>query len=357
MQTSSAKNSTDNIFDQVVYIGPALEGKGGIAALLSAYKRFWPQFHYLPSNSTQGTAAGLLTLVKTMAKLPVERLRGRRIAHLHYCANKSWTRKHLLARWAKLLGYKVVMHCHSGGFADFCKRKGEAVIGAKLNAFDHVVVLSDYWKQYFTDSLDCRNVTAVPNIVEPLSPSPMPPCDAGHPFTFLFLGSINPNKGISEMIQACSQLHDAPDHGWQLLIGGVGDTDSLRADIERLGLGDRIQLLGWVSGADKERAFARSHALLLPSYFEGLPMCVLEAQALKRGVISTPVGAVPEIVTDGQSGLLVPVKDVSALTRAMQRYIDHPELAARHGDAGHATAERFTPEAVRSMLAELYNKL
>lgn len=356
--TNDAHTADTHLFDEVLFLGPDMDGQGGIASVLKAYKRELPVFHFLPTNSPAGTLPGLFVVAKTIVKMPFERLRGRRIAHIHFAVKRSWPRKIFLAHWAKLLGFKVVMHCHSGAFKDFSARKGYDSVGRMLNRFDHSVVLSEYWKDFFEHELNSRHTSVVPNIVDCISVAGAPACDAEHPFVFLFLGKIVRNKGVFELIEACRRLHDVATHGWQLLLGGEGeDFEAVREQIELAGLSDRIQLLGWIGGNAKLEAFGSSHALILPSHYEGVPICVLESLAIGRGVIATPVGGVPEIIEDGISGQLVGVKDVDGIARAMQYYIDNPDKAADHGQIGASILNRFTPQAVISSLQKIYSEL
>ncbi len=84
-------------------------------------------------------------------------------------------------------------------------------------------------------------------------------------------------------------------------------------------------------------------------------MVLLEAMAAARPVVATPVGGTPELVVDGETGLLVPAGDVDALADALRRLLDDPELAARMGEAGRRRVEeRFTAERMVERVLELY---
>ena len=94
----------------------------------------------------------------------------------------------------------------------------------------------------------------------------------------------------------------------------------------------------------------------LPSWTEGLPLVLLEAMARGRPVVATPVGGTPELVTDGETGLLVPPRDPEALAEALRRVLDDPELARRLGEAGRArVAERFTAAEQEQRMLEIYD--
>lgn len=343
------------LFDKVLFLGPDMRGHGGIASVLMAYERELPVFHFLPTNSPKGALAGLGVVFKTMLKMPLYRIKGRSIAHIHFTMQKSWPRKRVVAKWAKLLGYKVVMHCHTANI-DSVLQKGKAM-GDVLNQYSHTIALAKYWKNIFDNNLGCKNTTIVPNIVVPLKSSPMPPCDERHPLTFLFLAVLSDHKGIWELVDACRQLKKSERNSWRLLVAGSGDVARFRDMVTLYGLDEHIEYLGWVSGDEKSSAMSKSHVVILPSHREGLPITILEALSQHRGVIATPVGGVPEIIQDGISGQLVQVKDVDGIARAMQYYIDHPEKAAEHGQIGSSILNRFTPQVVITALQKIYSQL
>jgi glycosyltransferase involved in cell wall biosynthesis len=98
---------------------------------------------------------------------------------------------------------------------------------------------------------------------------------------------------------------------------------------------------------------ASADLLVLPSHHEALPMAVAEALAAGVPVLTTPVGVIGEILTDGQTALLVPPGDVPALTEALLRLVSDPALRARIGKAGHAVfrAELDVAVTARQMFA------
>jgi glycosyltransferase involved in cell wall biosynthesis len=83
---------------------------------------------------------------------------------------------------------------------------------------------------------------------------------------------------------------------------------------------------------------------------------VLEAMAQRKPVVATPVGGTPELVAEGETGLLVPPRDPEALARAIRELVDDPERARRLGEAGgRRVAERFGVEAMTRRVLELYD--
>ena len=126
--------------------------------------------------------------------------------------------------------------------------------------------------------------------------------------------------------------------------------EALERESERLGVRERVEF-GFRD--DVPDLLETLDVVALPSWTEGLPIVLLEAMAHGRPVVATPVGGTPELVTDGETGLLVPPRDPEALAAALRRVLDDPDLARRLGTAARArVAERFTAaEQARRTLA------
>jgi glycosyltransferase involved in cell wall biosynthesis len=161
-------------------------------------------------------------------------------------------------------------------------------------------------------------------------------------------------KGQRTLIHAIAEV----DGARALLVGedleqGGAYEGELRREAERIGVADRVELAGY--RADATELMARAAVVALPSTTEGLPIVLLEAMARSRPVVATPVGGVPELVDDGETGLLVPPGDAPALAAALSRLLGEPELASRLGAAGRERVRsRFSAEAQERRILELY---
>ncbi|CRI64472.1 hypothetical protein THIOKS11950014 [Thiocapsa sp. KS1] len=121
----------------------------------------------------------------------------------------------------------------------------------------------------------------------------------------------------------------------RLALAGVGNLESIvRQQVERLGLTDNVSFLGWLDEPQLQDAYRSSRALILSSWHEGLPMCVVEAMSLGLPVIVTRVGELPWLVEDGVSGIMVEYNDTGALAEAILALSRDPETAHRMGAAG-----------------------
>jgi glycosyltransferase involved in cell wall biosynthesis len=121
---------------------------------------------------------------------------------------------------------------------------------------------------------------------------------------------------------------------------------------------DRVEVLGWITGADKLTRLQQAAVFALPSFSEGLPMGLLEAMAAGLPVLATPVGGIPEVITDGVEGFLVDPGDVGALTDRLSRLLSDENLRGRMGRAARHKAEAlFTVDVILPQLEQLYTRL
>jgi glycosyltransferase involved in cell wall biosynthesis len=152
------------------------------------------------------------------------------------------------------------------------------------------------------------------------------------------VGRLSPEKAFNNLIHATHRLL-GQGLDVELWIAGEGDSRSdLEALIKHLGLDGRVRLLGFC--ADTIELYHALDLFVLSSLREGLPNVVLEAMAMEVPVVSTRVAGVPKLIDDGQTGLLVPVGDIEALTAAMQRLLAEPDLRRQLADAGRRLIER-----------------
>lgn len=158
-------------------------------------------------------------------------------------------------------------------------------------------------------------------------------------------------KGYPELAQA---MHAVPDA--ELWV--VGERlesdrgDDMVALLEAAGLGPRLKRLGYRE--DVNAILAAADVFVLPSYFEGLPMSVIEAMLTGLPVIASDIPGPREQVVDGETGLLVPAREAEPLGQAMRRLADDAALRARMGAAGRARAlEHFNETRIMARMLEL----
>lgn len=168
------------------------------------------------------------------------------------------------------------------------------------------------------------------------------------------VGRLSSEKGVDIFLEACRHLA-ADDVPFRAVVVGDGpDRAALTAQCRALGLDDRVMFLGAVR--DVAQVYRQLTCLVIPSRSEGLPNVLLEALDHDLPVVSTRVGAVPEVLTDPLAGIVVPAHDARALAAGIRRGI----LLAREPDAAAAraaTVQRFSLEARVDAHLALYAEL
>jgi glycosyltransferase involved in cell wall biosynthesis len=166
--------------------------------------------------------------------------------------------------------------------------------------------------------------------------------------TLAFAGRLGPQKSLDVALAAVAELPDVT-----LLVAGDGpDRAALERRAHELGVDGRARFLGSVPRDGVLRLFRAADASVLSSSWENLPHTVLEALAVGSPVIATAVGGVPEVVHDGENGLLVPPRDPHALARAIRRFFGDDGLRARLAAAASSSVEGLTEDAVFSRIEE-----
>jgi colanic acid/amylovoran biosynthesis glycosyltransferase len=176
--------------------------------------------------------------------------------------------------------------------------------------------------------------------------------------TLVCVGRLSPQKGQLLLVEAFA---DAVQQGVDAELVLVGDGElrtEIEAVVQRRGVGDRVRITGWQSGADVRRELLAGRALVLPSYAEGLPMVIMEAFALGRPVLSSYVAAIPELVSPGKNGWLVPAGSREALTEAitelMRASTTELDAMAAHGRAA-VRRQHYTPTETAKLAQHIFD--
>jgi glycosyltransferase involved in cell wall biosynthesis len=183
---------------------------------------------------------------------------------------------------------------------------------------------------------------------------------AGESPLLLAVGRLREKKGFATLVDACALLRERGVE-YRCEIVGYGEQEPvLREQIASLGLSNRIRLTGKLAREDVIHRYARARVFVMPSQLgadgdrDGIPNVLLEAMAMEVPVVSTHVSGIPELVRDGDTGLLVEPTHAKALADAVQRLLDDPELAARLARRGRqAVAQSFDNDRNLKTLRDL----
>lgn len=272
----------------------------------------------------------------------------------------SLVEKGAMAWYARLRGVPAVMFPRGGGIIDACRASRFTFRWVKVafRGSRMVFCQSARWQDFAVNVLGLAREDApiIPNWTA--SPQLLAvgqrrrKRDAG-PVRLLFLGWLDREKGVLELLEACREL--ARDRSFTLDIAGEGNVSNEAREFSRQH-GLDVRYRGWLRGEALHEVLAASDVLVLPSWAEGLPNAMIEAMAARLAVVVTAVGSVPDVVTHEREALLVPPRNAELLRVALARVIDDAALRERLADSAFAmAAKNFGVEsAVGLMVRELY---
>lgn len=226
---------------------------------------------------------------------------------------------------------------------------------AMLEAADAVTAVSHGVSDSITSAVPvlADRVSVIPNAVA--APAEASPWPADGPL--FCAGRLQHQKGFDVAIEALARLSSIrPD--LTLRIAGDGDTEDLRRHAARLGVGDRVHLLGALADAGVRAELQRASVVLVPSRStEGFSLVALEAAQAARPVVASRIGGLAETVEDGVTGVLVTPGDPAELAGAVATFLDDPVRAAAVGARGRQRAARFDVNACADAYAAIYRTL
>jgi len=345
----------------VAMVGPELDARGGIAsvsrALLGATALSDHDITYVPTMRDGSGPRKALGMARRQAAFVGRLARGWRpdLFHIHLSYFTSFYRKMAYFEQARATGAPVVVHVHAPDLHAF-HQASQVHAAAMRHVFtraDRVIALSeDMARIIHRLAGPGANVSVLYNPVD-IQQAP-PERSPDRTPVALFLGEIGERKGAWDLAEAMPAVLAAVP-GARFRVGGNGDIPRLERRIAQLGVADRVDILGWVTGADKERELAGATLLTLPSYQEGLPMSILEAMGAALPVVSTPIAGIPEAVVDGETGYLVAPGDPAALAERLTTLLADPTRASRMGAAARGRAESvFALGVVAATLGSLW---
>ena len=351
---------------RVLNVGPTADQPGGMASVvaeLAAQNRLSASpvdFRVLDSGGLGSTPRRGAMFARTLLAAATARAD---VAHLHVASRGSTWRKAAVARVCSLRGLPYGIHLHGAGYADFLAGSSSAQRRHVERFFQqaaYVVVLGRPWARLAAEELGVpeADIHVVHNGVAGGAP-PRTPWPADRRRRVVFLGQIGARKGVPELLRAFAQLDAVPDV--ELVLAGPphpAEPDVLRQVTDAVrARPDRISYAGALPRNRSQELLGEAAVLALPSHAEGLPMVVIEAMSRGVPAVTTPVGAMAELVTDGVNGFLVEPGDANALAAQLHRLLaDEATRAAMAGAAYETWAQGFDARSMYEDIRALWRR-
>lgn len=287
------------------------------------------------------------------------------LVHIHFCSKIDFWKHSLCLLASKTMGIKTIFHLHGGSFDSIYREYHPILKGLVrflLARSDVLVALSEYWYGFLSNLVGDSRIRIVSNPIN---------CDELASFSrrgvesvrhsVVLLGSLGKRKGHYDILKAMP-LVLARHSDTQVFFGGLDEDIGATFELKRLaqenGIKNNIHFLGPVSGEAKLKLLGEASIVILPSYGENMPISVLEGMAAGKPIISTRVGAIPEVVVDKESGLLIDPGDWRTLAENIIHLFDNPEYAKLMGEKAYKRVrDKWDVGKIVSIFDSIYREL
>jgi glycosyltransferase involved in cell wall biosynthesis len=317
------------------------------------------------SSSGKASLANLRFALKDLARF-FQAVREHRpqVSHIATVYGLSFVKHSICVVMARLMGSKVLLHPHCSITMLYTEKSKwwQWYFRQVVRLTSGVIGLSSEWQQLKNDMPNLP-VYEVPNAIN-LSPyqaiaeEHLNRSGGNGTVRMLYLGYIGRDKGSFDLVEAAQHtLPQAIDIHIDLVGSDLnpGSREQVKAHGEALGVIDCVQVQFPAYDHEKLEYFRKADVFVYPSYHEGMPMAVLEAMASALPVIATRVGGLPDVIKDGENGLLVNAGQPEELASAMVKLAADPELRCKMQQKSYQfMLDQFDIEQRVTKLLEIY---
>ena len=290
-----------------------------------------------------------------------------KIAHIGTAFGLSFIKHTFCIILGRLFGARVLLHPHCS-FTVIYKERSKLwkwYFKQVIRLTDGIIVLSKEWLE-LSSIVPGMHIYYLPNaidltIYQPIAEKKLMHEEFENPLQILYLGFLGKDKGTLDIIKA-AQLVDS--QGRNITFNLVGDELSpgelalLRAKMQKSNLGGRVKIRPPVYGEDKLAIFSQADIFIYPSYYEGMPMAVIEAMACGLPIIATRVGGLTDLVVDGVNGVLIEPGRPDQLATALCQLIDDRDKCTSMGkESSRIAGDKFDIEQHVTQLIDIYQRV
>jgi len=298
--------------------------------------------------------SAVLSALWTVLRYPFRRKPD--FVHVHASSRLSFYRESLYIIYTALVWNRhVVIHIHGSDFDAFLEECGSArswYIQWVLNLCAEVIVLSSYWEDVLQREAAITHTTVLPN---PIDAETFPTGDGTGGPHIIYISNLIERKGVEEFVEAIRQLQQQNGPSFKVSIAGDGPEADRMRGLARTD--NSIEYYGYVDEKRKRELLTAGSIYVLPTYAEGLPIALLEGMAGGNAIVSTTVGAIPEVIGT-ENGILIPPVDVDELVAALETLRTDEDLRrtmARNNS--RLVRDQYTWSSIGEELLALYDRL
>jgi glycosyltransferase involved in cell wall biosynthesis len=316
--------------------------------------------HYVSQSTLRGPAKRAANIRRLLRKLSVldpdlvhAQIAGQYAAAAHR-HGKPWV--------LTLHGVRFLEANLKTGFVDRLYRRHVTAFEerASIRNAENVISINPFIDECFRSELHGR----VENIENPVADSWFEIVEPGDRFGMLYAGRITPRKDILTLLDSFRLVHSRHPE-FTLRIAGAPDNpdpqgyfDQVQASVIDNGLEYAVEFLGNLSEAELHAEYARNSIFVIAAVLETAPMSIAQAQAAGRMIVATDAGGCRHMISDGESGLIVPIGDIGALANALLKCVEAPATVERMREkTRHVAERRFRAKSIATKTVALYREI
>ncbi|WP_445635504.1 glycosyltransferase family 4 protein [Nostoc sp. DSM 114161] len=318
---------------KIIMLGPSLLQQGGISGYENLFLKYAPpevKICHIITHEEGSVAKKVTVFLKAIWKFLWILLKQEAdIVQLQISQRGSILRQAIMILLAWVFRKPIIIHAHGSQFHLFYSglpKSLQKLLSWIFVKCQRLIVLSESWKSFYIENLGLKPEQVVVFYNPVKIPVEVPQRSVSDKVNLLFLGRIGQRKGAFDLIEAISLLPNEHRTKLSLIMAGDGEVVEARNLVTTLNLEDYIKLPGWIGSDERDILLTQANIFVLPSYNEGLPLAMLEAMAWELPVIVTPVGGIPEIVTDLENGLIVNPGNREQLSNSLKSLIENKNL-------------------------------
>lgn len=293
----------------VCLLGTSSESKGGIGTVVRAFEDTISvegySFVHVVTHEDKSSFQKVVIAISSYLHF-VDMLKQKKfdLIHIHSAFGASFDRSKHFIRAAKKANIPVINHIHADSWESFYEKASEKKrkeIQEVYAQCDLLIALSPEWKSIITDSIPGVEVVILENCTPIYEPSFKPQRDKK---TILFMSRLEKIKGCDILPEIIRRTCEAIPEAKFIICGEGSERKKLQDSCLEYCKSGNVCFPGWIDDEKKVELLKNASILLLPSYGEGMPMCILEAMGLGLPVVASEVGGIPQLIDNGTSGFM-----------------------------------------------------
>ena len=338
--------------------------KGGIAAVVNGYRNSQLEkdfdLRYIESYRDGRKLRKMLkAIVGYLRFIKVLIIEKPDLVHIHSSFGPSFYRKIPFIYLAYLFRIPIINHIHGSDYDTFYNQAGtvkKRIVHRVYMKCTLLVALSDAGRDQIRKIVPPEKIVVLENYSLLHKDALRDRLNRRSNNTVLYMGEIGRRKGCYDIPAIVEQVVKAiPDVSF--VICGSGEVGRIKRLLIDRNIQNNVKFPGWVRDKEKDRLFREADVFLLPSYYEGMPMSILDAMGYGLPIVSTDVGGISRIVHDRENGFLCHAGCVADLSRGIIELLQNTELSKAYGENSCIIAGEHSLEAHLVQLAQLYNAI